>query len=57
MPPGGKLPAADDDNFFLANMVAQWRNKADRPALVPSPFPGGGSPCFDKPLACSSLSF
>jgi tetratricopeptide (TPR) repeat protein len=29
-----KVPAADDDNFFLANMVAQWHNKPDRPALI-----------------------
>ena len=29
-----EVPAADVDNFFLANVIAQWREHKDRPALL-----------------------
>ncbi len=29
-----KMPSADDDNFFLVNMLDQWKERKDRPALL-----------------------
>ncbi len=29
-----KMPVPDDDNFFLVNMLDQWRTQKDRPALL-----------------------
>lgn len=29
-----KMPAPDDDNYFLVNMLDQWRTQKDRPALL-----------------------
>ena len=29
-----KMPKADDDNYFLVNMIDQWRTQKDRPALL-----------------------
>ena len=31
---GHAMPAADVDNFFLVNIVKQWRDRKDRPALM-----------------------
>jgi hypothetical protein len=31
-----KMPAADEDNFFLVNMMEQWKEQKDRPALLPA---------------------
>src|SRR5262249_38727148 len=33
---GLKVPAAEVDNFFLVEMVAQWREAKDRPAALPA---------------------
>ena len=31
-----KVPASDEDNFFLTNIAEQWKVRKDRPALLPA---------------------